>query len=304
MRNILNFYYNMQVDNIEDISGTYFFTADQRNYYFTPYYNNTKIEDIYLLNNYLINHFEIDKIILNRDNSPITHYNNIPYILIEKRQTSLPSLAVISNLANIQVPVIKALERNNWEILWGNIIDYYEAQVGENEKKYPLIRESFDYYVGLAENAISYIVNTKKEEKKENTDIMVLSHSSLNMSLFNPLNIIFDHKSRDLAEYIKLSFFSGRDIINNLSEYFYYNRYSLYGIRILFARLIYPSYYFKMYDEIVSGKKEEKELINIIDKNEEYEEYLYKIYLYLKKYYNIPPLEWLKNEKFNSRLLP
>ena len=80
-------------------------------------------------------------------------------------------------------------------------------QIGQNEKKYPLIRESFDYFVGMGENAISYLVNTKKEVKPNFYDKKVLSHNNLYNSLFDPLNIILDHKARDLAEYIKLSFF-------------------------------------------------------------------------------------------------
>ena len=41
-------------------------------------------------------------------------------------------------LSNIN---ITSLERNKWELLWESKIDYYELQVRENEKKYPLIRE-------------------------------------------------------------------------------------------------------------------------------------------------------------------
>ncbi|UKI27777.1 MAG: hypothetical protein L6V91_04250 [Bacilli bacterium] len=115
----------------------------------------------------------------------------------------------------------------------------------------------------MAENAISYLVNTKKEVKKENSDNMVLAHNNLNHSLFDPLNIIFDHKARDLAEYIKLSFFNNnKDIFKELDEYFFYNRYSLYGIRVLYARVLYPSYYFKLYDKNTSWRKMKKKRTN------------------------------------------
>ena len=183
------------------------------------------------------------------------------------------------------------------------MIDYYESQIGQNEKKYPLIRESFDYFIGLGENAISYLVNTKKEIQKEINDNKVLSHNNLYNSLYDPLNIIIDHKSRDIAEYIKISFFNNnKNIFKELDEYFFYNRYSLYGIRVLYARIIYPSFYFKLYDEIFREKKEEKELNEIINRINEYEIYLKDIYLYLNKYYNIPNIEWLKKQEPSSRL--
>ena len=41
----------------------------------------------------------------------------------------------------------------------------------------------------------------------------------------------------------------------------------------------------------------EKELNSIINTIDKYEIYIYKIYIYLKKYSNLPPVEWLKKTK-------
>lgn len=308
MENIINYYYNITIENIIKQNDNLYFSSNGNKYCFRIFSNNINlIKDIYNLNNYLSTIILIDKIILNKYNEILTEYNNNLYILtLINNKTSIEDLIynnkvlpTISNLSNIKVPETKALERNNWEILWGNMIDYYEMQIGQNEKKYPLIRESLDYYIGMAENAISYLVNTKKEVKKENSDNMVLAHNNLNHSLFDPLNIIFDHKARDLAEYIKLSFFNNnKDIFKELDEYFFYNRYSLYGIRVLYARVLYPSYYFKLYDKILRGENEEKELKPIISRINEYEDYLYNLSLYLNKYYDIPSVDWLKKTRY------
>lgn len=308
MENIINYYYNITIENIIKQNDNLYFSSNGNKYCFRIFSNNINlIKDIYNLNNYLSTFILIDKIILNKYNEILTEYNNNLYILtLINNKTSIEdliynnkALPTISNLSNIKVPEAKALERNNWEILWGNMIDYYEMQIGQNEKKYPLIRESLDYYIGMAENAISYLVNTKKEVKKENSDNMVLAHNNLNHSLFDPLNIIFDHKARDLAEYIKLSFFNNnKDIFKELDEYFFYNRYSLYGIRVLYARVLYPSYYFKLYDKILRGENEEKELKPIISRINEYEDYLYNLSLYLNKYYDIPSVDWLKKTRY------
>ncbi len=308
MENIINYYYNITIENIIKQNDNLYFSSNGNKYCFRIFSNNINlIKDIYNLNNYLSTFILIDKIILNKYNEILTEYNNNLYILtLINNKTSIEDLIynnkvlpTISNLSNIKVPETKSLERNNWEILWGNMIDYYEMQIGQNEKKYPLIRESLDYYIGMAENAISYLVNTKKEVKKENSDNMVLAHNNLNHSLFDPLNIIFDHKARDLAEYIKLSFFNNnKDIFKELDEYFFYNRYSLYGIRVLYARVLYPSYYFKLYDKILRGENEEKELTPIISRINEYEDYLYNLSLYLNKYYDIPSVDWLKKTRY------
>lgn len=304
MKNIIEFYYNISLTTLEEHNSAYYFNITSGNYCFKKFTQNPNIiNSIYNLNTYLNNLIPINKIILNKDNNPLTKINDTIYILLLINTSNQINLPTISNLSNINIPQIKELERNNWEILWGNMIDYYETQIGQNEKKYPLIRESFDYFVGLTENAISYLVNTKKETKPNELDKKVISHNSLNSSLYDPTNIIIDHKSRDLSEYIKLSFFkNNQNIFKELDEYFYYNNYSLYGIRVLFARIIYPSFYFKLYDSILNTKIEEKALNNIITKLPEYETYLNNIYLYLRKYYNIPEIEWLKKRDINSRL--
>lgn len=306
MKNILEYYYNIKIDKLHNKDKIYSFTINNKEYRLKEYiYQNNIENDIYTLNNYLKRIINVDIIVPNKYNNIITHINNIPYILIQKQKEKNLSITEISNISNIKIPEIKVLERNNWETLWSNKIDYYEMQVNENKKKYPLIRESFDYFVGLAENAISYLVNTKKETKPLIYDMKVLSHNNLFDSIYDPLNIILDHKARDISEYIKLSFFNkNKNIYKELDIYFMNNIYSEYGIRILFSRLLYPSHYFNIYDNIILGNYEEKKLIDIISSIKEYEIYLYNIYLYLSKYYNIPNIDWLKKKDINPHLQP
>lgn len=307
MKNMIEFYYNIRIDTLHSKNDYYFFSINNRQFIFKPYYRDERAgETTYRLSNILSERINIDNIILNKYNSPITKIENTPYILILNKSKNIISLPIISNISNIGINstnYIKNLERNNWEILWGNIIDYYEMQVNENYKKYPLVRESFDYFIGMGENAISYLVNTKMELKPTIYDNKVLSHNNLYSSLFDPSNIILDHKARDVAEYIKYSFWNNNsnNIFKELEEYFKYNFYSVYGIRVLFSRILYPSFYFNMYDQIISGKKEEKELNTIISKINDYEYYLYNIYLYLRKYYDIPEVNWIKKQGINPR---
>lgn len=303
MKNIIEFYYNIRIDEIHNKDDYYFFVLNKNHYIFKPYFDDIdKILDIYKLNRLLSERTYIDNIILNRYGNPITKVNNSFYVLILSNNRNNFTLADISNMANlsdINNQPLDKLERNNWEILWANKIDYFEMQVHENAKKYPLIRESFDYFIGLSENAISYLVNTKREVSPTIYDMKVISHNSLNNSLYDPSNIILDHKARDVAEYIKMSFFNNNlNIFKELEEYFHYNYYSIYGIRVLFARILYPSFYFDLYDGIISGKNDEKQLNMIIDKINDYEIYLYNVYLFLKRFYDIPMVDWLKKTRY------
>ena len=303
MKNIIEFYYNLKIEKLHNKNDQYFFSIADKNFVFKPYDDDErKLQDIYYLNLQISPGGNFDKIIINKQNNLITKIDNIPYILIltsNKRTLSLPEISNISNNTNIDTRNIQNLERNGWETLWSNKIDYFEMQVEENKKKFPLIRESFDYFIGMGENAISYLVNTKKEERITIYDQKVIAHNNLYQSLYEPTNLILDHKARDIAEYIKLSFFNNNtNIFKQLDEYFYYNYYSKYGMRVLFSRILYPSFYFNLYEDIISEKIEEKELNKILDKTEEYETFLYDVYLYLKKYYDIPPIEWLKKQGF------
>ena len=273
MKNIIEYYYNLRIDELHNNNDVYHFDLNNNHFTFKPYTDNIdKSYDIYKLNTIISNKLNIDSIIPNKYNNPLTKVYDTYYILILNKTKVKLSLPLISNMALSNIN-ITSLERNKWELLWESKIDYYELQVRENEKKYPLIRESFNYFIGMAENAISYLVNTKLELKPTITDQKVISHNNKN-------------------------------IFKELNEYFYYNYYSLYGIRILFSRILYPSFYFILYDEIISNKKEEKELNKIISRINDYEVYLYNIYLYLRKHYDIPTIEWLKKRGPNPHLQP
>ncbi len=289
MKNILEYYYNIKINNVHNKNNNYYFTLNNDIYIFKKYYG---LEETLLKlnqNNYL------NKTIINKFNRLITTINNDNYILVNIKYKNNLSLSNISSLSKLNTYNLDELERNNWEILWSNKIDYYERLTEENIKKYPLISESFNYFIGMGEIAISYLVNTKREEIKTPLDNKVISHNSLKDSLYDPSNIILDHKARDIAEYIKYSFFTNNiNIFNELEEYFKYNYYSKYGFRILYARIIYPSFYFNIYDNIINNKIEEKYLNKIINKIDNYENYLYNIYLFLKRYYDIPLPEYLK----------
>lgn len=306
MKNMIEFYYNIIIEELHNKDDYYFFSINNNEYVFKPFYKDARIVNAtYNLSIILSEKLRLDNIIVNRYNNPITSIENTPYILIEKKSKGVITLPIISNISNTEIKstsYIQDLERNNWEILWANKIDYYEMQVNENYKKYPLVRESFDYFIGMGENAISYLVNTKNEVKPNIYDVKVPSHNNLYMSLFDPSNIILDHKARDVAEYIKCSFwYNNGNIWKELDEYFRHNYYSIYGFRVLFSRILYPSFYFDIYDEIISGKKEEKELNNIISKINDYESYLYNVFMYLRKYYDIPEINWLKKQGTNPR---
>lgn len=303
MKETINYYYNLNPNRINKIFDYYYFYINNELYYFVIY--DRKIDDInaiYDFNRKMISsNILVNEIINNKDSSVVTYVNKIPYILmkiyvnINKNIT----LAEISYLSNSKILYSNNLMRSNWALLWIRKIDYLEYHHEHNYQKYPLLSSSFDYFIGLSENAISYLNNTIKNMSPDDSDIGVISHDIINIddtiySLYNPMNIIIDHKSRDLAEYIKNSFFNDNfSIFEELDEYFKYNYFSFYGINLLVARILYPSFYFDKYDEIVNEKIQESSILKITSRTDEYEKYLQDIFSYLKRYYNIKDIEWI-----------
>jgi len=303
MKNNIMYYYNLQIENIYQSNNNYYFEINKEQYEFVIYERNIKEQNaIYELNKKMIEkNTLVHEIIVNKDNYIVTTINNIPYILykIYINKNKEISLHELTYLSNYKFEYNEILKRNDWNILWSKKIDYLEYQINQIGKKYPIIVDSFAYFEGLAENAISYIKNTKLETKKEDSDIGTITHRKIKEynklnCIYDPQNIIIDHKSRDLAEYIKLSFFTNnQDIFKELDIYFYNNYYSVYGIRILFGRILYPSFYFDIYEEIIQNKTKESEILHITNKINEYEQYLKNIFYYLRRFYKIPEIEWI-----------
>ena len=192
------------------------------------------------------------------------------------------------------------LKNNNvvpYDVLWGKKIDVFESEMADLNIDYPLIQESFDYYVGLAENAISYYVDIKETENMNDTKVS-LGHKRLNKYVLsglinNAINFTFDYEIRDTALYIETKFFDGtldlEEVVETLKKF---NRVNL---RLLFSRLLYPVYYFDQVKLILEEEVDEKTLMKFISKSRDYEILLFDVFNMINKKYNIPKVEWLEN---------
>lgn len=305
MNNIIEYFYKIKPQNITQTGTNYYFKYNNESYYFEPYnYNEDISQTIKIFDNIPTLKPLINEIILNKDKEYITMVDSIPYYLYkvninENIELTLSDIGYLSitNINNAQIKTI-----NNWNELWEKRIDYLERQINEMGKKYPLLVESFNYYAGLTEVAIAYIKNTIIEEKPTTFDAPVLSHRHFTnqlyiKELYNPTNIILDHKTRDISEYLKKSYLKGnKNVCQEINEYFKIHYFSNYGIRLLIGRLLYPSYYFEIYDKIFTNQEPEKKIINIISKTDEYEQFLKKIYQSFQKKYHIPEIEFLNKK--------
>lgn len=296
MNNFIEYFYNIKVDKVIYNDKYYSFIYDDYIYRLYIYEDNiNNIKSLYEINKLLVGSTLMSEIIINNKNEILSEYNGVLYILIKiyaniNKNISLEEISYISNTLykeNINI---------NWGILWERKIDYLEDLINENGKKYPLIVDSFNYFVGMAENAISYFNSISIDKTyKYSISHKVIKYTDTVDSLYNPFNIIFDYKVRDIAEYIKNSFFNeNKNIYNELILYLNKNQLSIMEVKLLISRLLYPSFYFEMYEDILIDNKEEKILLNIISKLDNYEEYLSNVINFFNSKYGIEEIDWLK----------
>ena len=139
MKNALNYYYNLNIENIHQKNKNYYFKVNNLQYMLLECVNE-EISDIYSLNIYLTKNYPFYKIILNKENKIITLINETNYILMEINN-SIKELNVneIIKINNISIVNFNKLRRDNWYTLWTNKIDYFEYQINQIGKKYPLL---------------------------------------------------------------------------------------------------------------------------------------------------------------------
>lgn len=298
MKNALKYYYNLIPTSIHQVNKKYKCYVDNQEYVLTQYEEPLEnVNDFYQLSIFL-NQIKIPchEIVLNIEHSAITYINNLPFILLRvymvDNKINFNDILMFSDIF-IDYKMYKNLVCDNWYNMWTKKVDYLEYQMSQLGKKFPIVRNSFNYFIGLAENSISFI-----NEAGGYIDNMVISHKRIITNqnvkeLYNPLNFVLDSKTRDASEYIKNKFFYDQyniyEFINDLQMLdLKGNQYILF-----FSRLLFPSYYFDIYELIVSEKIEEKELNKVLSKINEYVSFLKDAWLELDKYYKLPEIEWI-----------
>lgn len=307
MKETLEYYYGLDIESIEELDGKYHFKIENQDYFFV-FYNRgiEELEDIINVSNEMVKKgINVHKILINRNNSFLTKVGEYNYILFAV--SNLNEEYDIFDMVKISEKLVlnnnkSNLYRNNWGTLWSEKIDYFEYQVRELSIEKDVVKNSFSYYVGMAENAISYVNNTNMKYGGDAYRI-VLSHRRVfypnyKLNYLNPLSFVFDLEVRDIAEYLKAMFFK-KDIsfcLDELSSYLKIRHFSLYEYQMLYARLLYPTYYFDVYESVMNKNGDEEQLVNIIKKCDSYEEFLKKAYLEISKYAKIDKIEWIINQ--------
>lgn len=289
MKNAIKYFYDLDIDSIRQLSDSFFIEKGFEKYYLKNV-NEKNIETnntIKMTENSNIFH----KIILNTNGQAVTNINGNLYVLMKtncsNRAINKNDIYITNNFyvrSDIDV-VTKSIN------LWEQKVDYYEYQISQIGKKYPLLKESFSYYDGLTENGIQLLKMIDGKNIGNYLSHSRIKHQDSLIELYDPINLIIDSKVRDVAEYYKSIFWDNPSKMAEIKDYL--STVNIEEICLFYARMMYPSYYFDMYEEIVQDKIEETKIMKYINKVDDYESFLRELYEYLRINYKMPNIEWL-----------
>ena len=86
-------------------------------------------------------------------------------------------------------------------------------------------------------------------------------------------------------------------VVNEVKKILNMLKLNTFEANMLYARLIYPTYYFDVYENVIENKIDEEELLSIINKADDYELFLEKCYKEINKMYYLEKIEWIVNKK-------
>ena len=297
MNNAILFFFNINVSGIKKINDNYYFKYLNNNY--GIYLYNRDITDsvfLYNLNLELLNRgINGYTIILTKTNEILFIYEGRYYILM-RFPNMLNRIITYDDISNFSIEVnnkYKILDKSNWGESWSNKIDFIEYQFNQMKHKYPIIDNYIDYYIGIWENAISYFnYNVNPNNKK------YICHKRIpfNMDLYdflNPLNFVVDFKERDIGEYLKSFVINENFSFEIINKYF--NGLSRDSIILVVSRLLFPSYFFDIYENIIVDKVDEQQILEIVNVGN----ILLMVLKHIFNTYesiNIPYINWIKKE--------
>ena len=188
--------------------------------------------------------------------------------------------------------LVNKIDKSSWSYFWENKIDYFEYQFQQMEKRYRMLHESIHYYIGIWENAISYFNDNVGKNKEKVVCHKRVSFDMDYLTFLNPMNLVLDYKERDIGEYIKSYIYENRFSKEKLNYFFSYNKNDRNSALLLITRLLFPSNYFDLYEEITVNNKDESFILDIIAKRNNYEFLLNSVFEYYY-YLNIPQIDWI-----------
>lgn len=142
-----------------------------------------------------------------------------------------------------------------WKELWIEKLTAFEAGIGREAQEKPsdyyrMLMNFLPYIIGISENAIQFLQESERERRILETDqgtITFNRYESLNYPVIWTDQLMYDHPARDIAEYIRSTILNNdkaEKIISFLNDYQQVVPISVFGWRLVYARLLFPIHLF------------------------------------------------------------
>ncbi|MFB7304904.1 spore coat putative kinase YutH [Heyndrickxia sporothermodurans] len=267
------------------------------------------------------------RFVLSTENKYLITSNEEDYVLLQNKSSSLPRhINYGRKLAkfhfrgrSIQTNFEHVSRVGQWKSFWETRLDQMEKAWYQLVQEHPdqefehLFVDSFPYYMGVCENAIQYLVDTEIDDSPVQIDTGTVCHERFNKNSWgknqwirNPFDWVFDHPSRDIAEWIRDQYFRNKrtflpDVQDFLRSYQSVTPLSPFSWRLLYARLLFPLHYFECIEEyfITNSEQHQKHLEERLRKymrdSVEYEKFLSDFFQIaeVSGRLNVPAVDWL-----------
>lgn len=281
MKEILEKYYDIKIDYFKNYKEGILFQINGINYYLVKaYYDIDYVNELFLIcQEFTKQQVHLHDFVYNKNGLLLSD----GYILFKLN-------VLIDDIDLEDIKKFNMINCNKYineyvtmETFWEKKIDYLEMQISELSDN-PLINHSFDYYIGIAEILIKFLKNNKTKID------LCLSHKTLDslstIEFYNPLNITFDLKLKDVASYIRMT--NDMDLLCDILDH----RDESFNNAYFFTRMVFPFKYFDIISDMVVDNEEEKDLALMLNNVSSYEKAVGE----MEKMFGIYLFSWIKKE--------
>ncbi|WP_053071820.1 protein kinase family protein [Ornithinibacillus contaminans] len=200
-----------------------------------------------------------------------------------------------------------------WKNLWINKLTAFEQKIQKEAIEHPtdyyrLLIDVLPYLVGISENAIQYIQESESDKRYHYGDQGVFTFQRYKENLVEPViwtdELVYDHPSRDLAEFIRYKFLENDEkitdeVVKFMSDYQSIRPLSVFSWRLLYARLVFPIHLFDFIERCFYGNDFDQyhvALRGYMERQKLYEQRLGQLYDVMEvdyKSFDIPIIQWL-----------
>ncbi len=225
-------------------------------------------------------------IVKNQKNDIFTCIENVYYVLFKLNVEVVDKKVGIDEIIEFQRLVSQIYDVNtgvfqDWITMWSRKLNYIEYYLDRNMKLSEKVKILSIYYIGIGEEAIEYLNLCIAKYSLSFCKIpIVLSHDRISYSdtlynLYDPLNMIFDSRIRDVAEYIKSLFFNKSITREAIEKILLKTDYSEVEYMLLVARVAFPTFFFDALEMLDDDGDDNYDIIDVVGGYEiplEYEE--------------------------------